>query len=292
MRPQDPLAVLSVPKTYRLCGSYRFSRAQNHFKHLQLLIGMASTPCKIQLSSPLQKRTKQHTRWCVIFSQDSGRKNACDREKTPPFFLDVPSVPCIKPSSKHRFKQGHTCSRETGHAIVPSNGITLDESTADKLITTLVHTLFADSILNHIPREEIFHLQFNDALCVDVSRRLNEGVGLRLVENYKELLWRKVCHNHILITHTLSHRRIHIHDNSWLTWTSRCVQAVTSYLQKYVLASPFRRLLFNRLTLSNICEKSHSTKSKTAIAAALNWVGTSEVKCYRWKCRASQSCPR
>lgn len=54
-------------------------------------------------------------------------------------------------------------------------------------------------------------LHFNDALCVDIRRRLNKRVLFAFSKNVNELWCREVSSNQILIPHALKERVLNIY---------------------------------------------------------------------------------
>lgn len=75
--------------------------------------------------------------------------------------------------------------------------------TPDKVFATLpVHTP-ADSMFEPISNEEMVTAQFHDTFCVDIRRRLSEGVALPLGDIENEILCRQVTKDQIVIFHAL-----------------------------------------------------------------------------------------
>ena len=121
--------------------------------------------------------------------------------------------------TKLRFKQRfsvyqHDC-QHTGMDSV-DDLLNLDEYESDELFATLPSPVPSDPTFEPISVEELATAQFTDAFCVDIRRRLNEGVVLPFGFNEDGLLCRQVTHEQIVIPHSLKQRVLHINHYSRL----------------------------------------------------------------------------
>ena len=77
----------------------------------------------------------------------------------------------------------------------------LDHNDSDQVFATLPDPTPSDPMFEPISIEELTTAQLNDAFCVQIRRRLNEGVLLPFGENDDGVLCRKVSHEQIFIPH-------------------------------------------------------------------------------------------
>ena len=124
--------------------------------------------------------------------------------------------------TKLRFKQRfNVFKQDCQHDMDDVNDLlNLDEYESDELFATLPSPVPSDPIFEPISVEELATAQFTDAFCVDIRRRLNEGVALPFGFNEDGLLCRQVTHEQIVIPHSLKQRVLHINHYSCLLYTS------------------------------------------------------------------------
>ena len=120
---------------------------------------------------------------------------------------------------KLRFKQSrrkHLSAQPLDILDEVNDLLYLDHYDSDQLFATLPDPTPSDPMFEPISIEELATAQLSDAFCVQIRRRLNEGVVLPFGENEDGLLCRKVSHEQIVIPHALKQRVLHIHHYSRL----------------------------------------------------------------------------
>lgn len=132
-----------------------------------------------------------------------------DWDEIPSFSLEgnLPSPDTFPPKKRFLCDQSQFAHCDN----IASADLILDASIHDELFAALPDPTPEDPLFRPISMEELAVAQFHDAFCVDIRRRLNEGVVLAFGENENGLLCRKVSHDQIVIPHALKQRVLHIH---------------------------------------------------------------------------------
>ena len=120
---------------------------------------------------------------------------------------------------KLRFKQSrrkHLSAQSLDMLDEVNDLLYLDHYNGDQLFAILPDPTPSDPMFEPISMEELATAQLSDAFCVQIRRRLNEGVVLPFGENDDGVLCRKVSHEQIVIPHSLKQRVLHIHHYSRL----------------------------------------------------------------------------